>query len=304
MKRPISSCATVYPDPHRMTSSDCATSCAYDSTCLAWLHDPAGRACSHAGAGASCVPATSNATTIGGIRAAPTPLQTSYAFAAASLPAAASWEVVAAPHDGLASLAGSFSEAGSDQRHGYRVRTVLWYRKSFELPAAWAPGPSSGATVLRFEGVMHYAQVWLNGVYLVEHASAYGAFTIRLDNATSAMFGGQNVLAVRADASYGSEHWYGGGGITRPVQLVHFSAPQSLVEGGLWVPPELPFNSTTVAATAEWENFAATAASGAVKFDLYSAQGALLATATSGATNAPSSGGGHRHRGHPARAAS
>ena len=288
---PISGCdaADMYPDPHRMTSSDCATACAYDPSCFAYIHDPnaATRTCAHAGAGATCTPAATNATTIGGRRAAPTPLQTAYAFAAAALPAAAGWPLVDAPHDALFSLNGSFSESGGDERHGYRVRTVVWYRKTFALPAEWASG---GAVFVRFEGVVHFAQLYLNGAFLGAHASAYGEFVVRLDNVSGVVFGGDNVLAVRADASYGSEHWYGGGGITRPVQLVRVGA-LAFVEHGVFVPAELPAGSTTAAASAEFENFGAAAAA-AVRFDVFDAAGALVATATTAAAAPPANGGG------------
>jgi beta-galactosidase len=197
-----------------------------------------------------CARAASNATTAGGLRAAATPLQTAYAFAAAALPAAADWPLVDAPHDALFSLNGTFCEACGDPGHSYRTRTVAWYRKTFALPKEWAPATGGGATFVRFEGVMHFAQVWLNGAYLVSHSSSYGDFLVRLDNASAAVFGGENVLAVRADASYGSELWYGGGGIHRNVQLVHLDGPLAFVEHGVWVPPELAVGAAGAVASA------------------------------------------------------
>jgi hypothetical protein len=288
----VTACTDGYPDPHRMTSSDCATACAYEPACLAWVHDPAGRLCSHHAAGSTCTPAKSNATAIGAVRAAATPLQTAYSWGAASLPEASAWDLVDAPHDGLASLRGSFSEAGGDSHHGYRVRTVLWYRKNFTLPTSW--GADGGPTYIRFEGIMHFAQVYVNGVYVGQHGSTYSPWTVRLDNVSGVAFGsgGSNVVAVRADASYGSEHWYGGGGLIRPVHLVHLG-PQAFVESGVWVPPELPAGgATTVTASAEWENAAAAPASGSVLFEVRDASGAVVASAQSAPTPAPGGGAG------------
>ena len=77
-------------------------------------------------------------------------------------------------------LNNSFSNVTGDQRHGYRTRTVLWYRKHFRLPADWDPaGGSNSLVFLRFDGVVHVAQLWLNGVFLASatHTSSYGAFT-------------------------------------------------------------------------------------------------------------------------------
>ena len=196
-------CTGMHPDPHRMTSSDCALACAYEPNCTAWFHDPSGRACSVAYGATTCTPAPNNASAMGAQRAAATPLQTAYAFAARSLPEAAAWPVVDAPHDALMDLNNTFSESGGDQRHAYRERTVAWYRKSFSLPSDWA----GSAFHVRFEGVMHFAQIWLNGQYLGHHSATYDAFTVRLDNVSSVAVGGANVLAVRADGGYGSEHW-------------------------------------------------------------------------------------------------
>ena len=67
----------------------------------------------------------------------------------------------------------------------------------------------------------------------------YTGFDVRLDNATGIRFGPsqENVLTLRADASFGSGHWYEGGGIYRPAQLVHV-APTHITRDGLFVPPE------------------------------------------------------------------
>ena len=285
----ITNCTDGYPDPHRMTSTDCATSCAYDPSCFAWIHVPGVARCAHHPSTTTCSHAASNATANGARRAAATPLQTAYAWGAASLPEADAWDLVDAPHDGLASLRGSFSEAGGDSRHGYRVRTVLWYRKNFSLPAAW--GADGGPTFLRFDGIMHFAQVWVNGAYVGAHSSTYTPWAVRLDNVSGIAFGAgaANVVAVRADASYGSEHWYGGGGLIRPVHLVHVG-PQAFVESGVWVPPELPAGSTTVAASAEWENAAAAPATGAVLLEVRDPAGAVVASAQSAAAPAPGGG--------------
>ena len=59
---------------------------------------------------------------------------------------------------------------------------------------------------------------------------------MRIDNATSVRHGGtENVLSVRADASFGSGHWYEGGGIYRPVHLVHISSTVRFVHNGVFV---------------------------------------------------------------------
>jgi hypothetical protein len=275
-------CADEYPDPHRISPSDCETACAYEPGCAAWRSTAfsGGRTCFHSRSAGGCTPSPNNASTTGGVRAAATPLQTAYAFAARAPPAgAAGWPLVDAPHDALASPLNNFSEAGGDERHGYRVRTVAWYRKSFVLPADWA----GSHVFLRFDGAVTFLQVWLNGVYLAANAESYNAFTVRLDNVSAAAFGADNVVAVRADASFGSEHWYGGGGLTRAVWLVR-TPPVAFVEDALFVPPELAAGDARARAQAEWENLGGAGATAAVRFDLFDADsGALLATNTSAA---------------------
>jgi len=126
---------------------------------------------------------------------------------------------------------------------------------------------------------MHFAQLWLNGIYLGAHASTYGEFTVRLDNVSGVVFGGENVMAVRADGSYGSEHWYGGAGLFREIQLVH-TGPQAFVEQGVWLPPELPLGASTTFAFGEWENFGGGAATCTFRIAIFSL-GAVIANATS-----------------------
>jgi beta-galactosidase/beta-glucuronidase len=270
-----------------MTQSDCATSCAYDPACYYWYHLDGSRTCTHGGAFAGCIPAKDNATTNGGARTTVTPLQTAYSYGGATLPEANAWPLVDAPHDALYSVNGSFSESDGDERHGYRVRTVAWYRKLFTLPAEWKS--NGGITFLRFEGIVHFSQIYINGAYIMSHASAYGEFTVRLDNVSGIVFGGgENVVAVRADASYGSEHWYGGGGLSRPVWLEH--APQaSFVEHGVHVPPELSVGSMTVHARAEWQNFNPSEQTATVQFDVLDSRGIIIAQGTSAPTAAPGS---------------
>ena len=62
--------------------------------------------------------------------------------------------------------------------------------------------------------------VWLNGEFLALHTAGYTSFTVRLDNSSALRWSSSNVLSVRADASFGSGHWYEGGGLYREVTLI------------------------------------------------------------------------------------
>ena len=71
---------------------------------------------------------------------------------------------------------------------------------------------------------------------MLQHGSGYTPFTVRLDNSSKIRFGtGDNVLAIRTDASFGSGHWYEGGGLYRDVNLVHVPKIH-VVFDGLFVP--------------------------------------------------------------------
>jgi beta-galactosidase/beta-glucuronidase len=155
-----------------------------------------------------------------------------------------SWDVVDLPHD--FSINGTFTNNG-DTHHGYLPRNVSWYRKHFRLPDAW-----KGSTVqLYFEGAFHFASVYVNGQWVMDHRCGYTGFAVRLDNISSTLFGnGVNVIAVRTDASWGSGHWYEGGGLYRSVHLQKL--PQThFVNNGVFLSPEGDGASATVSAEVE-----------------------------------------------------
>jgi hypothetical protein len=136
-----------------------------------------------------------NASATGGYRSNITPLQTMYNFAADILTEEISWKIIDSPHDALMDINNTFAESGGDANHGYRCRNVTWYRKRFTLPNDWNTG--GGIIYLRFEGVMHFTQFWLNGLYLVSHSATYDEFTIRLDNVSSIRLSSNNSVDLQ-----------------------------------------------------------------------------------------------------------
>lgn len=246
-------CDGMEHNPNRFSEKDCRTACCYDPDCLVWQASPIekGRACYHGYAGTNVTCSKGGKPSgMGGARRAHSPspaFRTDYSFAADVTSAVdASWGVVDAPHDFIAERA-NFTDDSTNFKQGYLPRNASWYRKHFTLPAEWA---GSGQTYVHFEGVFHHATLFLNGEYLQSHESGYTGFTVRLDNASGIRFGGgdaktkgdgngggTNVLAVRADASFGSGHWYEGGGLYRPAWLTHVP-PTHIVHDGLFIPPE------------------------------------------------------------------
>ena len=141
-----------------------------------------------------------------------------------------SWQNVQLPHDGLIAVAPIYpSPACPNGCSGksYVPRHVLWYRKSFTLPASW-----KGSSIwLDFEGSFRNTTVWINGERAAGHICGYTPFRLRLDNITSVRYGTPTVMAVYVDPdngdggdrSHGSGWWYEGGGLYRHVHLVRTS---------------------------------------------------------------------------------
>jgi hypothetical protein len=291
-------CEGMERSTNRFSLKDCRIACAYDPKCMVWQAFPIehGRSCyqAYTGMDITCKPPSPGGKVTfmdGGSRSvSPDPaFRTDYGFATADVSATvdADWAVVDAPHDFISEY-GNFTEIQSDQHHGYLPRNASWYRKHFHLPAAWKS--DGGATFVHFEGVFHHATIFLNGKYLMQHENGYLGFDVRLDNATGIRHGPNagNVLTLRADASFGSGHWYEGGGIYRPVHLEHV-APTHITRNGLFVPPE--GGGTSIAAEAELQTMAATTQSAIVRFSLFELGGATaITTVASAATSVPAAG--------------
>lgn len=143
---------------------------------------------------------------------------------------------------------------------------VSWYRKKFTLPTT-AAGHPTPVWMLEFEGTFHYTQIWINGHHVMDHSIGYTPYSLRLDNLPAGVLvpGQKAVLSLRADASYGSGHWYEGGGIRWDVNLVQYDAVH-IARYGAFVTPQVTAPGTTppIPARVEFvQEDAAVAAAGA-----------------------------------------
>ena len=77
---------------------------------------------------------------------------------------------------------------------GEEYQTVSGYRKTIYAEPEW----QGKRVLLTFEGVAHYAEVFLNGEKIGEHYSGYTAFT--LDLSDSLRYGEANILVVKVDS--------------------------------------------------------------------------------------------------------
>ena len=152
----------------------------------------------------------------------------------------ATWQKLNLPHDW--SIAGPFSETNKTGGAGaFLPSGVGWYRKHFSLPET-----DSGKSVsIEFDGVMANSDVWINGFHLGHRPNGYVSFSYELTGHLN--FGGDNVLAVRADTSaQPASRWYSGAGIYRHVRLVT-TEPVHIVENGVFIStPQISAEQATV----------------------------------------------------------
>jgi beta-galactosidase len=142
------------------------------------------------------------------------------------------WRQVDLPHDWAVELPFD-SNANYDHGYkpvgsGYRTNSIGWYRRTFTLTEK-----DHGKRLwLEFDGVYRDCRVFLNGYLLAHHESGYNGF--RCDITEVANCGGENILAVRVDASQFEGWFYEGAGIYRHVWLVKTS-PLAIAPDGIFV---------------------------------------------------------------------
>ncbi|MDE6497734.1 MAG: DUF4982 domain-containing protein [Muribaculaceae bacterium] len=157
----------------------------------------------------------------------------------------AEWIDVTLPHDWVVDLP---FEGEASHSHGYKTvgykypeTSVGWYRKTF-----FVPEDDYGKHIsLQFDGIFRDARVWVNGFYLGSEPSGYA--TQVYDISEYLNYGGENVVAVRADATLEEGWFYEGAGIYRHVWLdkadpLHVAPFGTFVHAAL----EAPYNEAIV----------------------------------------------------------
>ena len=153
-----------------------------------------------------------------------------------------SWQKVSLPHDWAVDL--PYSPEASHS-HGYKCigwrypeNSVGWYRKHIEIPAE----DKGKQFFIEFEGIYRDSEVFCNGFYLGGERSGYASSVYTLTPYLN--YGGDNVIAVRCDASLEEGWYYEGAGIYRnvrlyksgPVSMKHYSLKisQKKAYGSIW----------------------------------------------------------------------
>lgn len=153
-----------------------------------------------------------------------------------------SWQKVSLPHDWAVDL--PYSPEASHS-HGYKCigwrypeNSVGWYRKHIEISAE----DKGKQFFIEFEGIYRDSEVFCNGFYLGGERSGYASSVYTLTPYLN--YGGDNVIAVRCDASLEEGWYYEGAGIYRnvrlyksgPVSMKHYSLKisQKKADGSIW----------------------------------------------------------------------
>ena len=144
----------------------------------------------------------------------------------------AEWKEVTLPHDWVVDLP---FERNASHSHGYKTvgyaypeTSVGWYRKTFTVPAS-----DDGRHIsLRFDGIFRSADIWVNGFWLGHEPSGYTTQVYDISEYLS--YGGENLVAVRVDATLEEGWFYEGAGIYRHVWLEK-TAPLHVAPFGTFV---------------------------------------------------------------------
>lgn len=189
----------------------------------------------------------------------------------------AAWRRIDLPHDWAVEL--PFSKDGSGS-HGFKAigrsfpeNSVGWYRKTFHIPAS-----DLGKRIsLEFDGIFRDSIVWVNGHYLGTEESGYSGFARNITEIVN--YGGDNVVAVRVDASLEEGWFYEGAGIYRHVWLTK-TAPLHVARDGIFVTTATrdDFSSAEVTARATIANDAEISAAFHLEQSILGPDGQTLAT--------------------------
>jgi beta-galactosidase len=134
----------------------------------------------------------------------------------------AKWRALDLPHDWAVEL--PFVRDETLQSHGYKPlgrrypeTSVGWYRKTFAIPKA----DHGRRITIDFDGAFRSALVFLNGYFIGRNDNGYAPFSF--DVTDYILYGEENALTVRMDASFGDGWFYEGAGIYRHVWLTKTS---------------------------------------------------------------------------------
>jgi beta-galactosidase len=191
------------------------------------------------------------------------------------------WRVVDLPHDWAVELPFipvEGPEAFVHANHGGKAlgrefpeTSIGWYERTFNLPAK-----DEGRRIsLDFDGVFRDAIVLFNGFYLGRNLSGYAPFSF--DVTDCAVYGGNNVVQLRVDATLNEGWYYEGAGIYRHTWLTKTHALH-IAKWGTFVQSEMREKNAHVSIETEILNETGESVSGRVISRILDAAGKLITT--------------------------
>jgi beta-galactosidase len=153
----------------------------------------------------------------------------------------ASWREVDLPHDW--SIEGPINEKPPMAVGGGQIfpMGIGWYRKHFNIPESYR----GRKVFIEFEGVYQLSEVWINGQYLGKRP--YGFIGFCYDMTPHLKYGGDNVIAVKADNSHQPNcRWYQGSGIYRHTWLLVTGQVHGAYWGTFVTTPKVEMDVATV----------------------------------------------------------
>jgi beta-galactosidase len=161
------------------------------------------------------------------------------------------WRMLDLPHDWAVELP---FDANASYSHGYKPigrnfpeTSIGWYRRTFTVPQS-----DLGRRIsIEFDGIHRNSSVWVNGFFLGEEHSGYSGS--QYDITDYLQYGGENVIAVRVDATIEEGWYYEGAGIYRHVWLKKTS-PLHVALYGTFVTTDIVENSADITARATITN--------------------------------------------------
>ena len=153
------------------------------------------------------------------------------------------WRKIDLPHDWCVELP---FDSLTGYSHGFKAigrnfpeNSIGWYRKTFFISNS-----DLGKRIsIEFDGVFRNSIVWVNGFYLGTENSGYTGFSYDITDYLN--YGGENVVAVRADATMEEGWFYEGAGIYRHVWL-NKTSPLHVVRYGTFINTKLENNNAVI----------------------------------------------------------
>ncbi|MCT4586932.1 MAG: DUF4982 domain-containing protein [Carboxylicivirga sp.] len=132
------------------------------------------------------------------------------------------WQSINLPHDWTVEMPSDFNQPPlMGNRYGFKEvgreypeTSIGWYRKKFDV----AKEDEGKQIRIEFDGVFRDCKVWVNGFYMGRHWSGYTGFDF--DISDYLIYGKENIIAVRVDATLHEGWFYEGSGINKEVYLV------------------------------------------------------------------------------------